>query len=527
MSSVRWRRMTAHPLLVCAAISLLACSCAASPPAPRARDFRTAISRIKRRDPGSPAVLSAQLAYADFLLGAAPGPCAQRLALAQPPLASVEANPEARVISPDALARAAGLEYRLHLERAACDGNVDRDAELLAALAAARRAVPLYRNVFDYHSMVIMQFDTGVVLHQLGEQATALAALEVALDMDREYGFGDDAAQNYELLLDWQGKAAGPAQVAALMRDFPKRRAILKFAWGARDAQITLENRRESIDDGRIFASRAAASFERRISPDHDGSWSVSYLHRLSHYLPGVWPTAEDPHASPVAFAPAALAAVGFKVSASGQFEGVTDSRMFSARLVAVAQRLIRARAPSGKLVHDVMDEAVEATPDVLSPGLLEAATAEDYALQTAMWVGATLEQGVWYEISAPLALPGFPRVVLRHRITFAFTRMVPCSARAAPPQCVEIIIRAAPDRQALIDFSGYPWDPQYAGSIEARIVTDPATLLPYTLEERISWYDPDGRGDALVESDHVVSTAAYRDGIDSSTRAMAGRASR
>jgi len=216
-----------------------------------------------------------------------------------------------------------------------------------------------------------------------------------------------------------------------------------------------------------------------------------------------------------------------FKVSATGQFEDVTDSKAFAARLVAITQGLIRSRAPSGKPVHDLTEDAVESTPVALSPGALEAATAEDYALQTAMWIGATLEQGVWYELSAPLALPGFPRVVLQHRITFAFTRMVPCSAGAASHGCVELVIRAAPDPQALMDFTGNPRDPHYAGSIEARIVTDPATLLPYTLEERVSWYYPDGGGKTVVESDHLVSTTSYRDGIDSPVRAIAGRVSR
>jgi hypothetical protein len=43
--------------------------------------------------------------------------------------------------------------------------------------------------------------------------------------------------------------------------------------------------------------------------------------------------------------------------------------------------------------------------PETFAPGMLEAQTIENYQLETAMWIGATLEQGVWYEISAPLSL--------------------------------------------------------------------------------------------------------------------------
>jgi len=73
--------MTARLLLFCAVISLLACACSvpwqqASTSAPGTSDFEASIARLGRTDPGSPAVLSAQLAYADFLLSEAAGPCA-------------------------------------------------------------------------------------------------------------------------------------------------------------------------------------------------------------------------------------------------------------------------------------------------------------------------------------------------------------------------------------------------------------------------------------------------------------------
>lgn len=515
--------MNARPLLLCAAACLFAGSCAAptrrpSPSTTQTGDFAAAIARIKRTDAASPALLNAQLAYGEFLLSRAKGPCAQRLVLAQEQLGSVDASLETRVMFPDGWARSADLEYRLHLVRAGCGSKTDRRDDLLAAAAAARRAVKLYRNSFDYESMVIMQFDVGVTLHRLGDNTAALAALQAALDMDREYGFEDDARQNYQLLLTWRGQPAGPPQVAALMRDFPKRQATLRFAWHAADAQVTLEQRRTFLEDDRVVHSRASATFERRTAAQAGGGWSVSYTHRLTRYDPGVWPSEADPkRKTPLVLPPALLFTADFKVSAGGELQSIADANGFAARLSAQVGKLIRAGAPSRDPRHEALNEALDRASGALAPGLLEAGTAENYQLETAMWSGAKLEQGVWYALSAPLSVPGMPQFVVQHRIEFAFTRTVPCTAGAATQRCVEIVLHATPDRKSLNDVLADISDPDepfvdYDTSTDARIVVDPATLLPYAREEQVYWFASlgNGEGHAVLESDHLVSAIRY-----------------
>jgi len=511
--------MTARFLLLYAVTGLLACACTVTrhevpTGAPRASDFETAIARIARTDPGSPAVLNAQLAYADFLLSGAPGPCAERLLRALEQLDSVEANPRTRVMFPDGWANATDLEYRLYLGRAACGSETDRETQLRIALAAARRAVELYRAAFDYHSMAIMQFDVATVLQRLGENAAALADLETALDMDREYGFQDEAREGYQLLLTLRGEPADDAHVAGLMQSFPQRRAVLRFGWRPGDAWITLASHRECLVDGQISASDAAATFERRVDAGSDGGWSVTHAHRLTRYEPGVWPTTQGSTTPQMVLPPAAPPAADFNVSATGEFEGVTNyTNAYSARLVARTEQLIRAAAPSGEGARKLLSAAVETADDNLSPGMLEAATAEHYQLETAMWTGATLEQGAWYEISAPLSLPGLtPQVVVQHRIVFAFTRMVPCTPGAAAQTCVELVIRATPDQDALGQVMADTGLTAYGASTEARIVTDPATLLAHAREERRYWYasSSDDRRDFVLQSEHVRSTTRY-----------------
>lgn len=515
--------MKARLLLLCTAATILVCSCAtptrrAPTGAPQASDFEATLARIRQTDAASPALLNARLVYGEFLLSAARGPCAQRLVLAQEQLGSVEASAEVRVMFPRGWARAADLEYRLHIERAACGSKTDRRDDLLAAAAAARRAVALYRQAFDYRSMVIMQFDAGVTLRRLGDDTAALAALKAALAMDREYGFEDDARQNYQLLLTWEGRPLGRAQVAALMRDFPKREAMLEFAWHPGRAQIALEQQRTFLEDGRVLHSSAAAAFERRITPQPGGGWSVSYAHRLSRYDPGIWPTDPQPQKARLLLPPALLSAVDFKVSATGELQGVTGATALAARLAARTDALIRVGALPGGAANEAFDRASDRASDALAPGLLEAATAQSYQLETAMWTGAKLEQGVWYVLSAPLSLPGMSSFVVQQRIEFAFTRRVPCAPHAAIQRCVEIVLHARPDKQSLDDVLDDIGDPDirfvdYDASTDARIVVDPATLLPYAREEQVYWFASLGnhKGDALLESDHLFSTTTYR----------------
>jgi hypothetical protein len=516
--------VTARSLLLSPAVSLLVCSCSGLPPRapaqPSPARFEASIRSIQRADPGSPASLDAQLAYAGFLLSAANGPsCGDRLNLAQEQIGSVAANPKTRVLFPDGWALVADLEYRQHLARSACAAKADRQDELLAAVEAARRAVVLYRNEFDYHSMVIMQFDAAVSLHRLGDGAAAVTALQAALRMDHEYGFRDDAQDNYELLLTWRGEPAGVEQVARLMRGFPERRATFKFDWHPTDARITIDSRRVCLSENQIARSRASVSFGRRISADEGGGWTVANVHRLSAYDPGVWPSEQRRPLPQLAFAPDPLAPLDYKVTATGDFDGVTDAKSFAARLSARTDTLIRTGALSSHVKAGVTKDALATAGGVMSPGMLEAETAGDYQLETAMWIGATLEQGVWYEISAPLMLPGASRYIVPQRIEFAFTRMVPCTADAEGKQCVEIVIHATPDQKTLnnllADLEGsspaYRYS-DYAASTDARIVVDPATLLPYAREERVHWYVSVGKraADKILQSEHLVSTTRY-----------------
>lgn len=208
-----------------------------------------------------------------------------------------------------------------------------------------------------------------------------------------------------------------------------------------------------------------------------------------------------------------------FRISATGGFDGVTDAKSFATRLNARTVALIRDGRPPGTDGADVAKDALEEANIDLSPGILEAETAQNYQLETAMWIGATLEQGVWYEMSAPMLLPGGARYEVPQTIQFAFTRKVACTAGDATRECAEIVIHATPDQTTIenlfADLAGsspeYPYM-GYAAATDARIVVDPATLLPYSREERIYWYASTSRRstDKFLQAEHLFYTTRY-----------------
>jgi hypothetical protein len=498
----------------CVLVALFLSSCSTlrtkSSTTQQASEFQANIARIQRADPKSPAVLSARLSYAEFLVSTDDGPCQRRLARAEEQLNRVAADPETQVMFPEGWARMTDLDYRLHLARADCVGDPGRAAELRAAVGAAQQTAELYASTFDYHAAVIMRFNTAIVLRRLGDAAAAVTALESTLAMDRDYGFQDDAQENYKLLLTWRGEGADGATVARLMQDFPQRRAILKFAWHPGYAHISLEDDRLSRWNAGTSRSHATASFDRHIGPNANSGWQVIYTQDTAQYEPGVWPTPEGLQAAKVVFWPVALPALNFEVSASGEFTGTLDADAFASRLIAQTDALIRAHVPVSKYAAALTKEALDVTDVALSSGLLMAEAAENYQLETSMWAGATLDQGVWYQLSAPLSLRGLSRLVVQQQLEFAFTHMVPCATATAEPACVELVVRTTPDRQAVDRLFK-----SYASSTATRIVLDPATLLCYAREDRLYWYVAigDGRADTVLQSEHFKSTTTFTDG--------------
>ncbi len=490
-----------------------------------AKEFAAAIERFGASDPQSPDTLNARLAYAAVLLRGEAGDCRTRLDGAQSQLELIKANPELDAVLPAGLARATDLDYQIHSARAICASAEMRDTEMRAALAAAQRAVELYRDAYDAVSMVTMQFNVSVAYHDLGETAAAASALQEAIAMDREYGYADDAEDNYTLLLQWKNEDASPAQVDARMQDFPERSATLAFGWFPSIAEVKIESDYTEVADGEVASVHATRSAQRRVRKGLT-SWSVSFQAAPAHF------DLEDPPAKDPALQGLATSLAGmllqfhdFELARKGDFDDSEGRVKFGARVRADVNALTRDLESRGTPTAQLMRSVSKALSAQQSPDVVSSLVAENYNFDTGAWIGATLEQGVWYNMMASLSLPLEPQVFVWHQIEFSYTHPVPCLDDAKETACIEIVLHATPDPgvlgdmlQALARGSRLPRDqlPKLQAVTNMRMIVDPVTLVAYRRDvRRYSYWSSGapGPGHALTESEKtsIVSGSLTR----------------
>jgi hypothetical protein len=459
-----------------------------------AEQFAVAIDSGNAQDPQSPNTLNTRLGFAEFLAKSEGGDCRMRLENAQNQLDMARAS-QAGVALPFALAREAAIEYQIHVGRANCGNSaVLREQELRAAVESARHAVDLYRDDFDAISMVTMQFNVGVAYHELGQDTPAVTALQAAIKMDREYGFREDAKDNYQILLQWNGQPAGNDEVAALMKDFPQRSATLSFGWFESKADLTLTLEYEQLSAGGMLKMQGMKAAERRVRRSRN-DWTVSFEPRGTHYEITNWPNDESLVRGIVASLPRiALQFHNFNVGRTGDFTQSTAADKFGSGMrsdvKAVTEFLTQSNA-SSPLTDQIREESGKYGNSQYGTSV-ETLVAETYNIETGTWIGASLEQGVWYEMNVPLSLLLAPGLFVTHQIEFAFTRRVPCMAGSIGEACMEIIVRATPDPEELkirlVNLSqmmklsqnavlGEKVDLQLSSATYMRLVTDPTTL--------------------------------------------------
>jgi tetratricopeptide (TPR) repeat protein len=468
-----------------------------------AKEFTASIERFNSRDPQSPSTLNARLAYAAFLARDQAGDCRTRLDDAQSQLDRVMANPALDATLPAGLARATDVDYRIHSTRATCGTPGERAAELRAALDSAQRAVELYRDVYDAVSMVTMQFNSSVAYHDLGDSAAAISALQEAINMDREYGYADDAQDNYALLLQWMNQDASPDQVAARMQDFPERSVTLAFGWLPSVIEMSVESDYTQVADGEVSRVHSTRSAQRRVHQRLTG-WSVSFQAAPAHFDLANPPTKDLAlQGLATSLASMLLQFHDFELGRKGDFDGSNGDFRFGSRARADVRELTRDLASRGTPpTAQFMRSVSKALSALLSPDVTDSLVGENYNFEAGTWIGATLEQGVWYNMKASLSLPLEPQAFVWHEIEFAYTHPVPCLADAKETACIEIVLNATPDPAVLEETLrtlargarlSRAQLPQLQAITHMRLIVDPVTLVAYRRDLRCHSYWSDG----------------------------------
>jgi hypothetical protein len=490
----------------------------AAPSYPDAKTLLDSIAQLEKSDPGSPGALEGRLEYVDLILSTATGDdCQRRLDDAQLQLDTVAADPSFEVLVPAALARRADVEYRIHSARAECGSEpAKRSSELHQALAAAQRAVGLYRDALDYQSMAVLQFSIASTQRLLGNDAAAVAELRAALDMDREFGFREDAEDNYALLAQWTGKAS---ETDAL-KDFPSRTATLKFGWSICNAQVAVEVNYARVFEGSVLRYRGHTSFKRTYREGHFSSWQVAQEPGQVSFDGVEWPQDLGVLRELAVVLERALAEVpDIDVNKEGEFSRARDTDRLSTRLTRDTEALLTQHGPTQPHPTRLQSALAHDMRLVFNSEALQERAAERHGFETEAWVGATLEQGVWYKMSAPLAMPGVLPISLAQDVEFAFTHQVPCKADSTDRSCVELVVRATPQADAVSDLveamdAHYKVKAHYWSSTYMRIVTDPNTLLIRVRDMRQYWHTslegvagPDGIQNA---SQRLLATSDY-----------------
>jgi len=495
-----------------------AAAATAAPSYPDAKTLLDSIAQLDKSDPGSPAALEGRLEYIDLVLSTATGEdCQRRLDEAQSQLDTVAADPSFAVLVPAALARQADVEYRIHTARADCGSDpAKRSSELHQALAAAQSAVGLYRDALDYQSMVALQFSIASTQRLLGNDDAAVAELRAALDLDREYGFREDAEDNYALLAQWTGKASE----ADALKDFPSRTATLKFAWSICNAQVAVEVNYARVVEGRVLRYRGHTAFKRTYREGLFNSWQVAQEPGQVSFDFTDWPQDIGVLNELGALLQRSLAEFpDFDVNKEGEFVRTRDTDHLGERLTRQTRALVAQHAPTEPHPTRLQSALVHDMRLVFNSEAIQERAAERHGFETEAWVGATLEQGVWYKMSAPLAMPGAFPASLAQDVEFAFTHQVPCKASSTDRSCVELVLRATPQADVVSDVveamdAHYKVKTHYWSSTYMRIVTDPNTLLIRVRDVRQHWHTAfdgvDGPGGIQNESERLVVTSDY-----------------
>lgn len=499
----------------------------------RSQEFEKRIADLEAVDALQPDALDARLDYARLLHQAAAADCLPYLDQAESQLRPVlEADASALLAWPDGPSDAMALLQTIQNTRGLCADEADRARSAFeASIATGERAVAMLRDNWDYEEMAIAQFNIAFARRELGDVDRALQDLEQVVAWDQEFGFRDELASDYATLLRWHagGEDPDPADVERFVKEFNQAKARFEFAWKPHRAHWSTEVERTSFKD-RVFGevtTRYRSAVDVRREGDNlvlvttidgtptvdlaDSSGAVADAERWQGMLAGL-----------------SAALPEMVVGNDGSFRELRNLEQHRAAMLATVRQLITdARGPDGTAETGADVERLLA--NVLNADLLTTVAAGQWDIAVGAWIGAEFDHGDWYSLTFEEALPGFTERPVSKTMTFKVSRWLPCAGGGAP-KCVELLVRIVPDPEgitrAVTEFVtrvmpeasraemekalravSYEFDLRY------RLVTEPQSLRPWSIEERKYIYASSlegGRRTVMARRDRTLETAQY-----------------
>jgi len=527
------------PLLLAFQVSLSAAQSEADAKpadlAQQVQELEARIAELEAVDPLQPDTLTARMALARLLQEAAVADCLPHFDAAERQLAPVlAASPEQLLAWPDGQGDALSLLQTIQTARGQCaEDEATARAAFESSIATGQRAIAQLRDNWDFEDMAIALFNVAFARRELGDLDGALRDLEQVLAWDREFGFRDELGTDYAALLRWSngGEEPDPAEVERFVTSFHQTKARFQFAWKPHQARwsTVMDRARQRGDRYEMVTTDYRSTVDVRRERD---DWVLlTKLEGLpSVHASGAALTTADSERWQAMIAGMTAALPEIVVGADGSFKEVRNLDRHRATLVESVRKLI-AESPPGsaeKMSDADIDRFLDAT---LSPELLAATAAGQWDIAVAAWIGGEFDHGDWYSLSFEEALPGFSAHPIAKTMTFKVSRWLPC-AEGREPKCVEVLVRIVPEPEGLAKAVGefvtrvMPAASgtelmealraiRYTAEVRYRLVTEPDTLRPWSLEERKYVYAASlegGKREVQARRDRTLETGSYSD---------------
>jgi len=501
----------------------------------RAHELQARIAALDAVDPLQPEVLNVRMDYARLLQQSSAADCLSRLQTAEQVLAPVlgaSADANATLAWPDGPGDAHSLLQTIQNARGQCtDDEAAARAAFQAAIRSGERAVELLRENWDFEEMAVAQFNIAFARYQLGDLDGALRDLDQVLAWDQEFGFRDELETDYTTWLRWRdGEEPDPDEVDRFVTSFNQTKARFEFDWRPHRSHWSTEASRANLKGGSF--AEVTTRYETRVDVRRDGEDWV-----LATTLDAV-PTFQASGAAGAAGASERLQSLVGSLTAAlpemviapdGSFKSLRNLEQHRASLLDEVKRMVAEGSPGAAAPSSA--EAERAIAAILSPELLTTLAAGQWDIAVGAWIGGEFDHGDWYTLTFAEPLPGFTDKPVSKTMNFKVSRWLPCGPGRAP-ECVEVLVKITPDVEAMsgaiADFVArvMPAASQaelkdallkvdYQFDLRYRLVTEPDTLRPWSIEERKYIYASSlegGKRRVQARRERTVETGSYPD---------------